>query len=353
MSQRNDVSVFSAEDFDDHEQVLFVNDAEAGLRGIIAIHDTTLGPALGGCRMWPYPTEAEALRDVLRLSRGMTYKAAAARVGVGGGKSVIIGDPHSQKTPQLIEAMARAIDRMNGQYITGPDIGTSLEDMNRLRETTRYVIGVGTEQGGYGDPSPSTAQGVVQSIRAGLQHRDGQSDLTDVRVAVQGVGHVGYHMCRILSGAGAKLVVADIRDENVERVRDEFGVEVVAPDEIYDADVDVFSPCAFGAVINDETLPRFKARIIAGGANNQLEEARHGESVRQAGIIYLPDYVANGGGLIRVVAEWLRSDREAYERDVDAIYDTCLDVLRRAGEEGISTAVASDRIMEERLREQS
>jgi leucine dehydrogenase len=341
--------VFDAQAFDDHEQVLFVTDSDVGLRGIIAIHDTTLGPALGGCRMWPYESESAALRDVLRLSRGMTYKGAAAGVKLGGGKAVIIGDPRADKTPELLKSMAQAIERLNGQYITGPDIGTSEDDMNTIRSVTRCVIGVGTDRGGYGDPSASTAQGVFQGIRAALNFESGATDLQGVSVAVQGLGHVGYKLCRILAQAGAELVVSDIRDEMIDRAKSEFGVSAVPPDVVYECDVDVYAPCAFGAVINDQTLPKFKARIIAGAANNQLDEDRHGEALQERGIIYLPDYVVNGGGLIRVAAEWYREDPEKYNQGIDKLYDTCLDILQRAKAQGISTSVAADRIAEERL----
>ncbi len=343
------MSVFQATDFNHHEQVVFVNDKHAGLKAIIAIHNTAFGPALGGCRMWDYPSEEEGLRDVLRLSRGMTYKAALANVAVGGGKTVILGKESAPKSAELMHAMGRAIEKLKGRYVTGPDIGTGVEDMTNIRETTAHVIGVDASKGGYGDPSPSTARGVFMGIRAGLQHKHGSADLKDVKVMVQGLGHVGYNLCRFLHEEGAQLFVADVNAEAVERAESELGAIAVAVDDVYSADVDVYAPCAFGAVINDNTLDRFKAGIISGGANNQLDQDRHGEALKELGIIYLPDYVANGGGLVQVAAEWYKEPEEIYRPKVDAIYETCLSILKKANEDDISTSLAADRIGEERV----
>ncbi len=343
------MSVFEAPEFDDHERVLFINEPAAGLRGIIAIHNTNLGPALGGLRMWPYNSEAEAIRDVLRLSRGMTYKAAMMNVRLGGGKSVIIADPHKQKTPELLHAMGRWIDTLAGRYIVGEDIGTNPLDMKEIRTETRCVSCLRRRDGGYGDPAPLTALGVFSAMRAGLEHKLETSDFANIRVAVQGVGNVGSNLCRLLCEAGARLVVTDIHADHAERAAAEFGAEVVDPDEIHDAAVDIFAPCAMGAVLNDVTIPRLKARIVAGAANNQLDEDRHGQMLADRGIAYLPDYVANGGGLISCAAEWYRDDIEKLPDQVRNIYNTCMEILTHAGDMGVTTNAAADRIAERRF----
>jgi len=343
------MSVFNTADFKDHERVTFVNDSSIGLRAIIAIHNTTLGPALGGCRMWKYHDEEEALRDVLRLSRGMTYKASMAGIKLGGGKCVILGDGQTEKTPELMKSIGRAINNLNGEYITGPDIGTGVEDMTTVYEETKYAIGVSVDKGGYGDPSPSTARGVFMGIKAALKHKFGSSDTKGIKVAIQGVGHVGYNLCRLLSETGAELLVSDVKPQKVERVKVEFGAISVDINDIYDADVDIFSPCAFGAVINDKTIPKFKAKIIAGGANNQLDKDQHGAALKEKGIVYLPDYAVNGGGLVQVAAEWFREDYKAYMPKIDAIYDTCTELIIRAEADDIPTNIAADRIAEERI----
>jgi len=344
------MSVFEAPEFDDHEEVLFVNEPEFGLRAIIAIHNTTLGPALGGCRMWPYASEQEAIRDVLRLSRGMTYKAAVLDCGLGGGKSVIIGDPHREKTPELFHAMGRAIDSLNQRYITGEDIGTNPLDMREILSTTRCVSCLLEEDGGYGDPAPMTALGVMCAIRAGLEHNLGAMGLDGVHVAVQGVGNVGMHLCRLLHEAGAKLTVSDVHEASLQAAVDEFGARVFAPESIYRADVDVFAPCAMGAILNDTTVAQLRAKVVAGAANNQLDRSEHGQMLADRGIAYLPDYVANGGGLISCAAEWYGEDIGAVPADVQRIYDTCRDILELADSSGVTTSIAADRIAEERFK---
>ena len=344
------MSLFSAQDFDEHEQVVFAADAETGLRAIIAIHDTSRGPALGGCRMWNYDSEDEAIRDALRLSRGMTYKAAIANLSLGGGKSVIIGDPRSEKTPDLLRAMGRAVENLKGRYIIAEDVGTGVEDMTHIRKETRHVVGLAPDQGGSGDPSPSTALGVLMGLKAAVDYsRDGKG-LSGLRVAVQGMGHVGFHLCRYLAAEGADLVVTDIREDLVARAVKAFGATAVGADEIFDADVDVFAPCALGAILDNDTIPRLKAGIVAGSANNQLAEARHGDALRERGILYAPDYVINAGGVIQVASEREGWDRDQVTRKVKGLYDTVLGILQRADRQNVSTSLAADRIAEERFR---
>lgn len=344
------MSVFEAPEFDDHEQVLFVHEPELGLRAIIAIHNTRLGPALGGCRMWPYASETEAIRDVLRLSRGMTYKAAVLNCALGGGKSVILGDPYTQKTPELLHAMGKAIDSLNGRYIVGEDIGTNPLDMREIFRATRSVSCRLVEDGGYGDPAPMTALGVYSAIQAGLAHSLGKKDVDGIRVAVQGVGNVGRSLCRQLSEAGASLTVCDINQTNLQAVVDEFDVQVVSPESIYSADVDVFAPCAMGAILNDTTIPQLRARVVAGAANNQLEREEHGQMLAERGVAYLPDFVSNGGGLISCAAEWYQQDRVEIHGKVEGIYDTCKMILALADSSGTTTSAAANRIAEERFK---
>jgi leucine dehydrogenase len=344
------MSVFEAPEYDNHEQVLFFNDEPTGLRAIIAIHNTKLGPALGGCRMWPYENEAAAVRDVLRLSRGMTYKAAVLDCGLGGGKSVIIGDSRKDKTAELMHAMGRAIATFNGQYVVGEDVGTNPDDMREMRSVTHCVSCLRKEDGGYGDPAPLTALGVFSAMRAGVEATFGSDVLDGIHVAVQGVGNVGFNLCRQLVDAGARLTVCDVYEEQLDRVRGEMDVIVVASDEIYDAQVDVFAPCAMGGVINDETIDRLRAKLIVGAANNQLDQERHGALLGERDIVYLPDYVANGGGLVSCAAEWQGNDPSSVADDVRGIYDTCRMILQVARERGITSSEAADRIAESRFK---
>ncbi len=343
------MSIFEAVDFDDHEQVLFVKDPETKLQAIIAIHNTRLGPALGGCRMWPYKSDQEAIADVLRLSRGMTYKAAMVNVALGGGKSVIIGDSHEQKTPELLQAMGRAIDSLQERYIVGEDIGTNPQDMAEIRKSTRCVTCLRVEDGGYGDPAPMTALGVFQSMTAGIEKAFGCDSFKNVRVSLQGVGNVGLNLCGLLNEAGAKLTVSDVRSENCRRAVDEFNAKVIAPDKIYDVDCEVFAPCAMGGILNDDTIPKLSAKVVAGAANNQLGEARHGQVLADHEILYLPDYVANGGGLVSCAAEWYRHDLDEVVTNVRKIYSTCKEILSYAEAENLTTAMASDSLAEKRI----
>ena len=343
------MAFFESPDFDEHEEIHFINDRTFGLKAIIAIHNTNLGPALGGCRMWPYQTEQDAVTDVLRLSRGMTYKAAMAGVALGGGKSVIIADSHKDKRPELLHAMGRWIDRLGGRYITGEDIGTNPFDMAEIRKETRCVSCLRKEDGGYGDPAPMTALGVMQAISAGVGKAFDSSSLDGLHVAVQGVGNVGTNLCRLLKEAGARITVCDVFDGNLRNAVEAFGAETVEPDDIYRVEAEVFAPCAMGAVLNDDTIPRLNAKVVAGAANNQLAQDRHGRALADRGIVYLPDYVANGGGLISCDAEWYGHDPDRVVEKVRKIYDTCVEIIEYAAANGVPNHEASDRIAEERF----
>ncbi len=341
------MAVFSAIDFDCHEQVSFFYDKIIGLKVVIAIHNTNRGPALGGCRMWPYTDEQHAITDALRLSRGMTYKAAMANLPFGGGKAVIIGDSHQDKSPALFRAFGKCVEQLKGRYITAEDVGTSVEDMVFIREATTHVVGL---PGGSGDPSPFTAIGVYESIRSAVLYRLGKSSLKGVKVAVQGLGHVGYSLCKLLAEAGADLVVTDIEPELVGRAVTQFKATPVFPEEIYGVDVDVFSPCALGAIINDQTITQLQCTVVAGSANNQLESHAHGELLAKMKILYAPDYVVNAGGLIDVYYEGPAYNAEIVKLHVEGIHDTLLDVFHKAEKLNVSTSEAADLIAEERFK---
>ena len=299
------MSVFSDPAFDDHERVLFCRDASTGLFAIIAVHSTALGPAAGGCRQWRYADDAEAVHDVLRLSQGMSYKNAMAGLRFGGGKAVIIETPDFRGTEALYERFGEFVDSLGGDYITAEDVGMTMEVMEMISRKTRYASGLPPESGkAGGDPSPKTAFGVMRGIEAAVAARLDKSDLNGVKVAVQGVGHVGYYLCERLHAAGASLVVADLDESRVQRVCHEFAATSVSTDDILFQDVDVVSPCALGAVLDESSIPRIKARIVAGGANNQLRTPGDGKRLTEAGILYAPDYVINGGGIINVACEY-------------------------------------------------
>jgi leucine dehydrogenase len=332
----------------DHEQVVFCYDPTSGYKGIIAIHNTTLGPALGGTRLWNYATDEEALIDALRLSRGMTYKSAAAGLNLGGGKAVIIGDPKMKRREMIFRAHGRFVDTLNGRYITAEDVGTCVEDMDYVQMETKFVSGLA---GRSGDPSPVTAYGTYQGMKAAAKAKYGSDSLEGITVAVQGVGHVGYYLCQYLSKEGAKLIVTDIDSDRVRRVVDEFGAKAVAPDEIYASDAEIFAPCALGAIINDRTLPLFRFEIIAGAANNQLAEQRHGEALEERGILYAPDYVVNAGGVINVYGELHGWSAERSKRKAAEIYDTLEELFEIARTEGIPTNAAADRLAERRIQQ--
>lgn len=285
------------DDFSEHRRVWEVRDDRVALHGFIAVHDTTLGPALGGCRMVPYASRAAALTDALRLSRGMTLKAALSGLDLGGGKAVLIGDPGTDKTEALFRGLGAAVERLGGEYVTGEDVGTSVHDMDWVARGTAYVIGT-SEHGG--DPADMTALGVCEGIRAALRHRTGSDRLAGVMVAVQGLGHVGHALCRQLAAAGADLVVADLDRERIARVVDEFDADVIPPARIHRAEVDVFAPCALGGVLDERTIPELRCAVVAGSANNQLAREAHGGTLRRRGILFAPDYAINAGGLISV-----------------------------------------------------
>ncbi|MGQ5488719.1 Glu/Leu/Phe/Val dehydrogenase dimerization domain-containing protein [Thauera sp. ZXT1-4] len=348
------MAVFSLSDFADHEQVVFVSDDKSGLKAIIAVHNSNLGPALGGCRMWPYASEDEAIRDVLRLSRGMTYKSAMANLKLGGGKSVIIGNPRTQKTPELLAAFARALEQLNGRYIAAEDSGTSVADMKYMTQFTQHVAGIhdkpSDEGTRSGDPSPATAYGTFIGIQAAVRERLGRDSLDGLRVAVQGVGNVGFDLVRQLKEAGAQLWVTDIHREPLVQAGRELGATVVAPEEIFSLDVDVFAPCALGAILNDSTIPQLKAKIVAGAANNQLAEARHGLELMKRGILYAPDYVINAGGIIDVYHERIGFDRSALLKHIEGIHDNLMEVFERARKEERPTGEVADAIAEERFK---
>jgi len=336
-----------------YEKVVMAEDPKAGFKSIIAVHDTTLGPALGGLRMWPYESEILALTDVLRLSRGMTYKSAVARTGLGGGKSIIIGDPKKDRRPEVFRAMGTFVETFGGRYITAEDVGTSVGDMKWIREKTNWVTGRAREEGGSGDPSPFTANGVFLGIKAFVEEELKRKSLQGVKVAVQGAGHVGWFLMGRLKEAGCVVTACDVDRAKADAAAKEFGAAVCDPDAVYGLDVDVFAPCALGAVVNDATLPQFRCRIIAGGSNNQLHEPRHGEELKRRGIAYAPDYVINAGGVINVSFELLPGgyDEAQSTRKVEGIYDTLKQVLRISREQDVTTAEAADRLAEEILSE--
>ncbi len=352
------MSVIEHKEFNGHEQVVYFNDEKTGLKAIIAIHNTNLGPALGGCRVWDYAHEDEALEDVLRLSRGMTYKAAISGLPLGGGKSVIIGDSKKIKTPELMQAMGRSVERLAGRYIIAEDVGTCVEDMLEIRKETKNVVGlpaIGDGKAG-GDPSPLTALGTFEGIKAAVKHRLGKDSLNGIKVSVQGVGHVGAYLCRMLSEAGAELFITDINQEQLEQIKSETGATIVGLDEIYDLDVDVFAPCALGAIINDDTLDRLKVTIVAGSSNNQLKEDRHGQILKDRNVLYAPDYVINAGGLINVYYEQQAkiSGKNGGTGEarvhIMSIADTLNEIFALSDKENIPTNVAADRIAEKRLQ---
>jgi leucine dehydrogenase len=345
------MEIFNMREFDAHELIVFGDDAATGLRAVIALHSTALGPAAGGCRMWPYATMAEAVSDVLRLSRGMSYKNAIAGLPFGGGKSVIIADPQKQKTPELFEAFGRFVDSLGGRYLTAEDVGTTTADMASVARATRYVAGLGRAPGeAGGDPAPKTALGVHLGIKAAARFRLGRSDLEGLSVAIQGLGGVGSHLARMLADEGARLKVADVRAAAVRRVCDELGASAVAVEDVLAEDVDVLAPCALGAVLNEQSIPRLHARIVAGAANNQLAQGQDGQSLLAAGILYAPDYVINAGGIISVSREYRggATDAQVLE-DIGQIPLRLTEIFERARHENRTTNAVADEMARERL----
>ncbi|MFS0785654.1 Glu/Leu/Phe/Val dehydrogenase [Shouchella sp. 1P09AA] len=346
------------QEMSEHEQVVFCNDQESGLKAIIAIHDTTLGPALGGCRMFPYRTTEEALEDVLRLSRGMTKKCAAADVDFGGGKAVIIGDPAKDKTPELFRAFGQFVESLGGRFYTGTDMGTTMDDFVHAMKETRCIVGVPEEFGGSGDSSVPTAEGVINSVKAVNYVLYGDQNLSGKSFAIQGLGKVGYKVAVALLRAGADLYVTDLQPAICVELK-ELGkplfqdVQIVDGDDIYRVKADVFVPCARGGILNDHTISKLNVRAIAGSANNQLKEARHAEVLLQKGILYAPDYIVNGGGLIQVADELYGSNKKRVGAKTQAIYHTLVDVLTTAKEDQISTEKAAEQFVEQRMSSRS
>lgn len=335
----------------EHEQVAFWSDRVAGLRSIIAIHDTTLGPAIGGVRMHPYKSEEEALKDVLLLSKSMTYKAAAASINLGGGQGVIIGDPIKDKNELVLRSFGRFVESLKGRYITAEDVGTTVEDMEIVKYETQYVTGLSQALGGGGDPGPVTAIGLESGLLACAEKVFGKKSLQGLTVAIQGLGNVGFNLARQLSRQGCKLLVADVDQSKADLAGEEFGAKLILPDQIYDLEADVFSPNALGGVINDQTIKRLKVKIVAGAANNQLEEERHGDVLHQKGILYAPDFVIGAGGLINVANELEGYHQERATKRARGIYQILSQVLEKSEKENIPTQKAATLLAEERIRQ--
>lgn len=330
----------------DYEQLIFCHDKKSGLKAIIGIHDTTMGPALGGTRIWDYQSEDDAIMDVLRLSKGMTYKNAAAGLNFGGGKTVIMGDPKKIKSEGLFRALGRYVEGLNGRYITAEDVNTTTEDMDYIHQETDYVVGL---EGKSGNPSPVTAFGVFRGILAAIDLVYGTEDLTGKTIAVQGLGAVGYELCRLLKEAGANLVVTALSKSSIDRVVNEIGAIHVAPDEIYGVECDVFAPCALGAIINDFTIDKLKCKIVAGAANNQLKDAKHGDSLHEKGILYVPDYIINAGGVINVYEEFVGYNKEKALEKAAKIYDVVKEIIEISKKDNIPTYLAADKLAEDRI----
>lgn len=335
-----------------HEQVVFCHDPESGLKAIIAIHNTVLGSALGGTRMWMYKSESEALQDVLRLSRGMTYKAAISGLNLGGGKAVIIGDSRKDKSEALFRKFGRFINNLNGKYITAEDVGTSTRDMEFVAMETRHVTGLPESMGGGGDPSPVTAYGVFMGMKASAQFAWGSDQLSGKRVMVQGVGHVGQHLVKHLIKEGATVFVSDINEDQVKRVTSENKVEAVRPDRVFEMDVDIYAPCALGATLNTENIEKLRCQIVAGAANNQLaDEKIHGMQLVEKGIVYAPDFVINAGGLINVYSELTGYNRQRALEQTENIYNVTLDILKKSREDSMHSQAAAMQMAEKRIND--
>ncbi|WP_400080317.1 Glu/Leu/Phe/Val dehydrogenase [Winogradskyella sp. R77965] len=342
--------VFGQHSFDDHEQIVFCNDKDTGLKAIIGIHNTVLGPALGGTRMWNYANEWEALNDVLRLSRGMTFKSAITGLNLGGGKAVIIGDSKTQKTPELMRRFGEFVHSLSGRYITAEDVGMTTGDMDTVREVTPYVTGISENKGGAGNPSPITAYGVFMGMKAAAKFQFGSDILEDKNVFVQGIGNVGEALVEHLVDEGAKVTIDDISQERLEAVKSKYDVTIYSGNDIYSENMDIYAPCALGATVNDNTIYKLNAKIIAGAANNQLaEENRHGKILQERGIVYAPDFLINAGGIINVYAELEDYDRQEIMRKTENIYNTTLEILDNAKLNDITAHIAALNIAKERI----
>lgn len=344
--------VFGQLSFDNHEQVVFCNDKDTGLKAIIGIHNTVLGPALGGTRMWNYASEWEALNDVLRLSRGMTFKSAVTGLNLGGGKAVIIGDAKTQKTPELMRKFGEFVNGLAGNYITAEDVGMETADMDTVREVTKYVTGISESKGGSGNPSPITAYGVYMGMKAAAKYKFGSEKLDGKSVLVQGIGHVGESLVDHLTKEGANVFISDISQERLEAVKSKYGATIYGGENIFEAEVDIYAPCALGATINDVTIHEIKAQIIAGAANNQLaDETVHGKLLKNKGIVYAPDFLINAGGIINVYAELEGYDKNETMRKTENIYNTTLEILKSAESNNITTHEAALRVAQQRIND--
>ncbi|WP_440122230.1 Glu/Leu/Phe/Val family dehydrogenase [Tenacibaculum sp. Ill] len=342
--------VFGQLSFDNHEQIVFCNDEDTGLKAIIGIHNTTLGPALGGTRMWQYKSEWEALNDVLRLSRGMTYKSAITGLNLGGGKAVIIGDAKTQKNDALMRKFGEFVNSLSGKYITAEDVGMETRDMDIIREVTPHVTGVSESIGGSGNPSPVTAYGVYMGMKAAAKYKFGTENLDGKKVLVQGVGHVGETLVKHITDEGAQVILNDINEARLEELSKKYGANVVLGNDIFGLDVDIYAPCALGATINDESIAQLKAKVIAGAANNQLaNELKHGTMLREKGIAYAPDFLINAGGIINVYAEVVGYDKAESLKRTENIYNTTLDIFNLSEKENITTHQAAFNIAQARI----
>ncbi len=342
--------VFGQVSFDNHEQIVFCNDKDTGLKAIIGIHNTVLGPALGGTRMWKYANEWEALNDVLRLSRGMTYKSAISGLNLGGGKAVIMGDSKIDKTPEMIAKFGDYVNSLSGKYITAEDVGTTTADMDLIHTRTAHVTGISESLGGSGNPSPVTAYGVYMGMKAAAKYKFGTDNLEGKRILVQGIGHVGETLVDYITAEGAKVIITDINEARLHEIGQKYGAQIFNGEDLYSADVDIYAPCALGATINDETINKIKAHVIAGAANNQLaNEIKHGQMLKDRGILYAPDFLINAGGIINVYAEIVKYDKAEAMRKTENIYNTTLEIFDFADANNITTHEAAFRIAQNRI----
>ncbi len=342
--------VFGQVSFDGHEQVVFCNDKDTGLKAIIGIHNTVLGPALGGTRMWNYANEWEALNDVLRLSRGMSFKSSISGLNLGGGKAVIIGDAKTQKTPELMRKFGEYVNSLSGKYITAEDVGMETKDMDTVREVTQYVTGISEEKGGSGNPSPITAYGVFMGLKAATKYRFGSDNLEGKKVLVQGIGHVGEVLVQHLTESGAIVTIADINEDRLHAVGQKYGAKIFTGEDLYSAEVDIYAPCALGATINDATIHKIQAKVIAGAANNQLaNEVVHGTILKEKVILYAPDFLINAGGVINVYSELANLTRAQVMEKTENIYNTSLEIFKFAETNNITTHQAAMSIAQKRI----
>lgn len=342
--------VFGQASFNDHEQIVFCHDKDTGLKAIIGIHNTVLGPALGGTRMWKYTNEWEALNDVLRLSRGMTYKSAISGLNLGGGKAVIIGDSKLDKTPEMITRFGQFVDSLSGKYITAEDVGTTTADMDRINDVTKHVTGISESRGGSGNPSPVTAYGVYMGMKAAAMYKFGTDKLAGKKVLVQGTGHVGETLIDYLTKEGALVQISDINEGRMQEVAAKYGAKIYTGEDLYSADVDIYAPCALGATVNTETIERMKAQVIAGAANNQLAvESVHGKMLQERGIAYAPDFLINAGGIINVYGEIVNYGKEEAMKRTENIYNTTLEIFNFAETNGVTTHQAAMSIAQQRI----